>query len=91
MKDAEGVSSFRWLKEYFSGNGMKTDEWYDSQIEVLVKCYDAINNIFHVDEIHDTIEISDYLESYDQLKELLAMQPVDYWQFPNPIWSMTSM
>ena len=28
MKDAEGVSSFRWLKEYFSGNGMKTDEWY---------------------------------------------------------------
>ena len=67
MKDAEGVSSFRWLKEYFSGNGMKTDEWYDSQIEVLVKCYDAINNIFHVDEIHDTIEISDYLESYDQL------------------------
>ena len=83
MKDAEGVSSFRWLKEYFSGNGMKTDEWYDSQIEVLVKCYDAINNIFHVDEIHDTIEISDYLESYDQLKELLAMQPVDYWQFPD--------
>ena len=83
MKDAEGVSSFRWLKEYFSGNGMKTDEWYDSQIEVLVKCYDAINNIFHVDEIHDTIEISDYLKSYDQLKEMLAMQPVDYWQFPD--------
>ena len=81
MKDAEGVSSFRWLKEYFSGNGMKTDEWYDSQIEVLVKCYDTINNIFHVDAIHDDIEISDYLKSYDQLKELLAMQPVDYWQF----------
>lgn len=83
MKDAEGVSSFRWLQEYFSGNGMKTDEWYDSQIEVLVKCYDAINNIFQVDEIHDTIEVSDYLKSYDQLKELLAMQPVDYWQFPD--------
>lgn len=83
MKDAEGVSSFRWLKEYFSGNGMKTDEWYDSQIEVLVKCYDTINNIFHVDEIHDDIEISDYLKSYDQLKELLVMQPVDYWQFPD--------
>lgn len=83
MKDAEGVSSFRWLKEYFSGNGMKTDEWYDSQIEVLVKCYDAINNIFQVDEVHDTIEVSDYLNSYDQLKELLAMQPVDYWQFPD--------
>ena len=81
MKDAEGVSSFRWLKEYFSGNGMKTDEWYDSQIEVLVKCYDTINNIFHVDAIHDDIEISDYLKSYDQLKELLAMRPVDYWQF----------
>ena len=81
MKDAEGVSSFRWLQEYFSGNGMKTDEWYDSQIEVLVKCYDAINNIFQVDEVHDTIEVSDYLNSYDQLKELLAMQPVDYWQF----------
>ena len=72
MKDAEGVSSFRWLQEYFSGNGMKTDEWYDSQIEVLVKCYDTINNIFHVDAIHDDIEISDYLKSYDQLKELLA-------------------
>ena len=83
MKDAEGVSSFRWLQEYFSGNGMKTDEWYDSQIEVLVKCYDAINNIFQVDEVHDTIEVSDYLNSYDQLKELLAMQPVDYWQFPD--------
>ena len=83
MKDAEGVSSFRWLQEYFSGNGMKTDEWYDSQIEVLVKCYNAINNIFQVDEIHDTIEVSDYLKSYDQLKELLAMQPVDYWQFPD--------
>ena len=83
MKDAEGVSSFRWLKEYFSGNGMKTDEWYDSQIEVLVKCYDTINNIFHVDAIHDDIEISDYLKSYDQLKELLAMRPVDYWQFPD--------
>ena len=81
MKDAEGVSSFRWLQEYFSGNGMKTDEWYDSQIEVLVKCYDTINNIFHVDAIHDDIEISDYLKSYDQLKELLAMRPVDYWQF----------
>ena len=81
MKDAEGVSSFRWLKEYFSGNGMKTDEWYDSQIEVLVKCYDTINNIFHVDAIHDDIEISDYLKSYDQPKELLAMRPVDYWQF----------
>lgn len=60
---------------------MKTDEWYDSQIEVLVKCYDTINNIFHVDAIHDDIEISDYLKSYDQLKELLAMRPVDYWQF----------
>ena len=83
MKDAEGVSSFRWLQEHFSGNGMKTDEWYDSQIEVLVKCYDAINNIFQVDEVHDTIEVSDYLNSYDQLKELLAMQPVDYWQFPD--------
>ena len=83
MKDAEGVSSFRWLQEYFSGNGMKTDEWYDSQIEVLVKCYNAINNIFQVDEVHDTIEVSDYLNSYDQLKELLAMQPVDYWQFPD--------
>ena len=83
MKDAEGVSSFRWLQEYFSGNGMKTDEWYDSQIEVLVKCYNAINNIFQVDEVHDTIEVSDYLKSYDQLKELLAMQPVDYWQFPD--------
>ena len=83
MKDAEGVSSFQWLQEYFSGNGMKTDEWYDSQIEVLVKCYNAINNIFQVDEIHDTIEVSDYLKSYDQLKELLAMQPVDYWQFPD--------
>ena len=83
MKDAEGVYSFRWLQEYFSGNGMKTDEWYDSQIEVLVKCYDAINNIFQVDEVHDTIEVSDYLNSYDQLKELLAMQPVDYWQFPD--------
>ena len=83
MKDAEGVSSFRWLQEYFSGNGMKTDEWYDSQIEVLVKCYNAINNIFQVEEVHDTIEVSDYLKSYDQLKELLAMQPVDYWQFPD--------
>ena len=83
MKDAEGVSSFRWLQEYFSGNGMKTDEWYDSRIEVLVKCYNAINNIFQVEEVHDTIEVSDYLKSYDQLKELLAMQPVDYWQFPD--------
>ena len=83
MKDAEGVSSFRWLQEYFSGNGMKTDEWYDSQIEVLVKCYNAINNIFQVEEVHDTIEVSEYLKSYDQLKELLAMQPVDYWQFPD--------
>lgn len=83
MKDAEGVSSFRWLQEYFSGNGMKTDEWYDSQIEVLVKCYNAINNIFQVEEVHDTIEVSDYLKSYDQLKELLAMQLVDYWQFPD--------
>ena len=71
MKDAEGVSSFRWLQEHFSGNGMKTDEWYDSQIEVLVKCYDAINNIFQVDEVHDTIEVSDYLNSYDQLKDCL--------------------
>ena len=60
MKDAEGVSSFRWRQEYFSGNGMKTDEWYESQIEVLVKCYDAINNIFQVDEVHDTIEVRDY-------------------------------
>ncbi|MFQ9889923.1 MAG: hypothetical protein ACLRWM_05875 [Streptococcus sp.] len=77
----------------FQRNGMKTDEWYDSQIEVLVKCYDAINNIFHVDEIHDTIEISDYLESYDQLKELLAMHQwtIGNSRIRNPIWSMTSM
>lgn len=67
MEDAGGVSDIRWIKEYFSKEGMKTDAWYNGQIKVLGNCSNCIEQIFVVDSNQGKIDLTPYINSFDQM------------------------
>ena len=67
MEDAGGVSDIRWIKEYFSKEGMKTDAWYNGQIKVLGNCSNYIEQIFVVDSNQGKINLTPYINSFEQM------------------------
>lgn len=67
MEDAGGISDIRWIKEYFSKEGMKTDAWYNGQIKVLGNCSNYIEQIFVVDSNQGKINLTPYINSFEQM------------------------
>lgn len=67
MEDAVGISDIRWIKEYFSKEGMKTDDWYNGQIKVLGNCSNYIEQIFVVDSNQGKINLTPYINSFEQM------------------------
>ena len=67
MEDAGGISDIRWIKEYFSKEGKKTDAWYNGQIKVLGNCSNYIEQIFVVDSNQGKINLTPYINSFEQM------------------------
>lgn len=63
MNNSGVLSDIRWIVEYFKNPKDTTDTWYESQLEILIKYYDILDEIFLIEDTTYSWEIEPQIEA----------------------------